>query len=96
MKQWFLMQEQVRWRYVFKLLLMMFIKRAPLGCFKFLTFVALDSDGKPTSVPDVEPETSVEKWFHETAPQRVARRKERRKESIDTIEYLSRVRHIEK
>ena len=28
-----------------------------------------------TSVPDVEPETSVEKWFHETAPQRVARRK---------------------
>ena len=26
MKQWFLMQEQVRWRYVFKLLLMMFIK----------------------------------------------------------------------
>ncbi|MBS6895607.1 MAG: acyl-CoA thioesterase, partial [Staphylococcus epidermidis] len=26
----------------------------------------------------------------------VARRKERRKESIDTIEYLSRVRHIEK
>ena len=59
MKQWFLMQEQVRWRYVFKLLLMMFIKRAPLGRFKFLTFVALDSDGKPTSVPDVEPETSV-------------------------------------
>ena len=59
-------------------------------------FCSIDSDGKPTSVPDVEPETSVEKWFHETAPQRVARRKERRKESIDTIEYLSRVRHIEK
>ena len=67
-----------------------------LAALSFLTFVALDSDGKPTSVPDVEPETSVEKWFHETAPQRVARRKERRKESIDTIEYLSRVRHIEK
>ena len=42
------------------------------------------------------PETDVEKWFHESAPQRVERRKERRTESKKTIEYLSEVRHIEK
>ena len=67
-----------------------------LAALSFLTFVALDNEGKPTTVPDVYPKTDVEKWFHESAPQRVARRKERRSESKKTIEYLSKVRHIEK
>lgn len=67
-----------------------------LAALSFLTFVALDEEGNPTDVPGVYPETDVEKWFHESAPQRVERRKERRTESKKTIEYLSEVRHIEK
>lgn len=67
-----------------------------LAALSFLTFVALDQSGKPTQVPQVYPEDKVEKWFHETAPQRVVRRKERRDESKNTIEYLSKIQHIER
>ena len=73
---------------------MMFLIMSAISI-KLLTFVALDEDGKPTDVPGVY-QTDVEKWFHESAPQRVERRKERRTESKKTIEYLSEVRHIEK
>ena len=38
-------------------------------------------------VPDVYPESKVEKWFYESA--RVQRRKDRREESKNTIEFLS-------
>ncbi|MEJ7425518.1 acyl-CoA thioesterase, partial [Staphylococcus warneri] len=41
-----------------------------LAALSFLTFVALDENGKPVRVPQVYPEDKVEKWFHETAPQR--------------------------
>lgn len=47
----------------------------------FLTFVALDEDGKPTEVPQVYPETEQEKALYEGAPLRRERRNERRKES---------------
>ena len=49
-----------------------------LAALSFLTFVALDDQGKPVGVPDVYPESETEKWFHDTAPARVKRRKERR------------------
>lgn len=36
----------------------------------------------------------LKKWFYDTAPQRVERRKARRIESKQTIEYLAQVQHI--
>ena len=47
----------------------------------FLTFVALDEDGKPTPVPKIYPETTFEKMLFEGAPLRRERRNERRLES---------------
>ncbi len=47
----------------------------------FLTFVALGEDGKPHEVPQVIPETDIEKRLHETAPERARLRKERRSKS---------------
>lgn len=47
----------------------------------FLTFVAVDQDGKPTPVPPVYPETDQEKQLHERAPERAKHRRERRKQS---------------
>jgi acyl-CoA hydrolase len=44
----------------------------------FLTFVALDENGKPTPVPPVIPETEEEKFLAETAAERKAMRKERK------------------
>lgn len=60
-----------------------------LAALSFLTFVALDDDGKPKAVPEVYPETEEEQWFYNTALARVKRRKERRQESKDTIEFLA-------
>lgn len=47
----------------------------------FLTFVALNEDGKPDVVPGVFPETEQEKSLVEGAPLRRERRNERRKAS---------------
>jgi acyl-CoA hydrolase len=44
----------------------------------YLTFVALGSDGRPTQVPPVIPETDEEKWHYETAPARYEMRKQRK------------------
>ncbi|MBI5974724.1 acyl-CoA thioesterase [Staphylococcus canis] len=63
-----------------------------LAGLSFLTFVALDDDGKPTQVPSVYPETEEEKWFHDTAEVRVQRRKARREESKQTLEFLSNLK----
>ncbi|MCC2250779.1 acyl-CoA thioesterase [Virgibacillus sp. AGTR] len=47
----------------------------------FLTFVAVDEDGKPSPVPEVIPETDHEKKLHELAAVRAKQRIERRKQS---------------
>lgn len=47
----------------------------------FLTFVAVDSNGKPIPVRSVVPETELEKNLHEQAPVRAKHRKERRASS---------------
>lgn len=47
----------------------------------FLTFVAIDENGRPTSVPSVYPETEQEKKLHEEAPIRAQHRNERRDKS---------------
>ncbi|ALX49822.1 acyl-CoA thioesterase [Lentibacillus amyloliquefaciens] len=44
----------------------------------FLTFVAVDDDGKPVSVSEAHPESAQEKQLHESAPERAAERKKRR------------------
>jgi acyl-CoA hydrolase len=52
----------------------------------FLTFVALDSHGKPHPVPPVIPGTAFEKKLFDTAPERSVLRKERRQRSKVFIE----------
>lgn len=47
----------------------------------FLTFVAVDGQGKPASVPPVYPESEHEKMLHDRAPIRAKHRNERRKQS---------------
>lgn len=47
----------------------------------FLTFVAVDENGRPTPVPPVYPESKEEMILHEGAGQRAERREERRKQS---------------
>lgn len=49
--------------------------------FSFLTFVALDEEGKPTPVPAVVPETEEEKSLYDSAKERTEIRKKRRKDS---------------
>lgn len=65
-----------------------------LAALSFLTFVALDEDGKPREVPQVYPETQTEMWFHDTALVRVKRRKERRNESKETIAFLANAQNM--
>ncbi|WP_339226446.1 acyl-CoA thioesterase [Oceanobacillus sp. FSL K6-2867] len=47
----------------------------------FMTFVAIDENGKPVPVPSVYPETDLEKMLHENAALRAKRRGERRRHS---------------
>lgn len=54
----------------------------------FLTFVALDDEGKPTPVPKVIPETDEEKKLYETAPVRAELRKRHRAESQALAAHL--------
>ena len=52
-----------------------------LGATAFLTFVALDNEGRPHPVPAVIPETEFEKRLYDTAPERARLRRERRNRS---------------
>ncbi|MFC4402451.1 acyl-CoA thioesterase [Gracilibacillus xinjiangensis] len=54
----------------------------------FLTFVAVNDDGKPVPVPNVIPETEEEKYLHETAKERVEARKKRRKASKELAKNI--------
>ncbi|SDX34334.1 Acyl-CoA hydrolase [Paenibacillus sp. CF384] len=54
----------------------------------FLTFVALDENNRPTTVPQIVPETEEEKKLHETAELRAEMRKHRRDESKKFADYL--------
>jgi acyl-CoA hydrolase len=55
----------------------------------FLTFVALDDQGKPTKIPTVIPETDEEKKLHETGEARAAVRKVHRKNSKELAKSLT-------
>ncbi len=54
----------------------------------FLTFVALDEEGKPIHVPGVIPQTQEEKLLYDSALERKEARKIRRLESKKFAEYL--------
>ncbi|WP_026693997.1 acyl-CoA thioesterase [Peribacillus kribbensis] len=55
----------------------------------FLTFVALDEEGKPTSVPQVVPQTQEEIKLHETGGERARLRKMRRGSSRDLADFIN-------
>jgi acyl-CoA hydrolase len=57
-----------------------------VGATAFLTFVAIDDQGKPHPVPPVIPESEHEKKLFDTAPERSMLRKERRHRSKDFAE----------
>ncbi len=61
----------------------------------FLTFVALDGTGKPTSVPKIKPETPQEVLLYESAEQRMAFRKQRRLEQEQLVKTIGSKRHWE-
>nr|WP_263312840.1 acyl-CoA thioesterase [Mammaliicoccus sp. Marseille-Q6498] len=60
-----------------------------LAAYSFLTFVALDIEGNKAKVPAIYPETEDEKWFYETAKERVQLRHDRRHESKKTMDFMS-------
>ncbi|GER70610.1 putative acyl-CoA thioester hydrolase YkhA [Weizmannia acidilactici] len=60
-----------------------------IAAISFLTFVALDENGKPTPVPEVVPETDEERWLNETAKQRAEQRLLRKKQSEEMARYFS-------
>ncbi|MFB3170528.1 acyl-CoA thioesterase [Neobacillus sp. 179-C4.2 HS] len=55
----------------------------------FLTFVALDENGKPTKVPGIVPESEEEKKLFETGKDRAEKRKEHRKNSKELASYFT-------
>ncbi|WP_066371802.1 acyl-CoA thioesterase [Neobacillus fumarioli] len=55
----------------------------------FLTFVALDENGKPSPVPGIIPETEEEKKLYETGKERAERRKMHRKSSKELASYFT-------
>jgi len=54
----------------------------------FLTFVALDDNGRPTEVPQVIPQSDEEIHLHETAKERLEIRKNRRKVSEEQVKRI--------
>ncbi|KHD85614.1 acyl-CoA hydrolase [Heyndrickxia ginsengihumi] len=61
-----------------------------IAAISFLTFVALDENGRPTVVPEVVPQTEEEHWLNETATVRAEHRKIRKKQSQDMARFLSK------
>src|SRR5699024_2535623 len=59
----------------------------------FLTFVAVDEEGKPTSVPAVYPESDQEKLLHNHAGERAEHRNKRRKQSWEWHKLLVQLIH---
>ena len=60
-----------------------------IGATAFLTFVSLDQNKKPLSVPKVIPETEEENNLHQTAPARAEKRHEHRQASKELAGLLT-------
>jgi acyl-CoA hydrolase len=54
----------------------------------YLTFVALDNEGKPTSVPPVIPESEEERWHYEGAVERFEQRNKRRQTRKERLNQI--------
>lgn len=54
----------------------------------FLTFVGIDSEGKPTAVPGLLPESEEEKVLYESAKERAQVRKRRREDTQYIVKSL--------
>ncbi|RLQ93135.1 acyl-CoA thioesterase [Falsibacillus albus] len=61
-----------------------------IAALSFLTFVALDENGKPAPVPEIVPETQEELWLNETAIKRAEHRKVRKGESQELAKFFKR------
>ncbi|WP_163538353.1 acyl-CoA thioesterase [Gracilibacillus sp. YIM 98692] len=66
----------------------LFTGKRTIAATAFLTFVALDDDGKPARVPNVIPDTEEEKYLNRTAEDRVKTRKQRKKASQELASFL--------
>jgi acyl-CoA hydrolase len=62
----------------------------------FLTFVALDDQGKPARIPKVIPETEEEIKLHETGQERAEMRKAHRKNSKELATHFTTTKPWEK
>lgn len=60
-----------------------------IAALSFLTFVALDDEGRPTEVPDVYPETDEQKFVYAERHTRREARLKKRKETKKLITALS-------
>ena len=63
-------------------------KASSVAAVSFLTFVGLDSNGKPTQVPSVIPESEEEKLVHSEAEVRKTARLKKRQETNELIASL--------
>ena len=61
-----------------------------VAAISFLTFVALDEDGKPFPVPRIVAENEEEKWLNSTAEDRASHRKARKLHSEELAEFFSK------
>ncbi|MCP3738250.1 acyl-CoA thioesterase [Rossellomorea sp. BNER] len=60
-----------------------------VAAISFLTFVAVDENGRPTPVPQVIPQTEGEKWLNETAQNRAGHRKARKQHSQELADFFA-------
>ncbi len=60
-----------------------------VAAISFLTFVAIDNEGKPIPVSDVIPETEEEKWLNDTAENRAGHRKARKLHSEELAAFFT-------
>ncbi|MDZ5713404.1 acyl-CoA thioesterase [Jeotgalibacillus haloalkalitolerans] len=60
-----------------------------VAAISFLTFVAIDNEGKPIPVPDIVPETEEERWLNETAENRAEHRKARKLHSQELAAFFT-------
>lgn len=59
-----------------------------LAALSFLTFVALDHEGRPTPVPRVVPQSETEHWLYSSGEQRAKYRKKRKIQSEELMTYF--------
>lgn len=63
-----------------------------LAVLSFLTFVAVDQDGRKVEVPKVYPTDEEEEWLFNTAETRVQQRISKRNESKNTVSFLNQIK----